>query len=135
MSSARAARRVVRDALPAEWEPIRSLAVLLTNELVTNALIHGSGNIGLALDLSDGRLHVEVSDTEGARPELRARDVQSERGRGVVIVDALASAWGVRETGNGKSVWFELDLSGEPSASASTGRSASLLQSPETPCQ
>jgi anti-sigma regulatory factor (Ser/Thr protein kinase) len=120
MSSAREARSVVRGALPKVPEPIRDLAVLLTNELVTNAIIHGAGKIGLALDRFPGHLHIEVSDMGAARPVLRAPDVESESGRGVVIVDALASAWGVRHTDNGKSVWFDLDLDDERSTRTST---------------
>jgi len=111
MASPRQARSVVRSALPRERDYVRDLAVLLTNELVTNALLHGKGEIGLALERSQGRLRVEVEDGERARPVLRSPDVQSEEGRGIVIVDSLSSSWGVRDVvDTGKSVWFELNL-------------------------
>jgi anti-sigma regulatory factor (Ser/Thr protein kinase) len=111
MSSPRDARSVVRGALPKERESVRDLAVLLTNELVTNALLHGAGDICLELERTEGHLRVEVADAELTQPVVRTPDVLSEGGRGVVIVDALASAWGVREIpDDGKTVWFELNL-------------------------
>jgi anti-sigma regulatory factor (Ser/Thr protein kinase) len=111
VSSPREARSVVRAALPDEQDSVRDIAVLLTNELVTNAVLHGVGEIGLALQRSNGRLRVEVADAECAVPVLQAPDAHSEHGRGVALVDVLASSWGVRDlAGDGKAVWFELSL-------------------------
>ena len=83
-------------------------AVLLTSELVTNALKHGRGSVSLRVDVDTLHVRVEVTDAEPQPPTVRPPDLQAESGRGLFIVDALASAWGIEERGDGKVVWFEL---------------------------
>ncbi|WP_406462634.1 ATP-binding protein [Streptomyces sp. NBC_00111] len=86
---------------------------IVVAELAANAVLHGrvpGRDFALLLRCDDGRhvIRVEVSDTHPARPSCaRSRD-DEERGRGLVLVDALASSWGVRDrTGPGKTVWAE----------------------------
>ena len=88
---------------------------LLTTELVTNAVLHGRAargrEIGVRYVLAQGVVRVEVSDACDALPVRGASDaVDAECGRGLLLVDALADAWGVeaRVHGIGKTVWFEL---------------------------
>jgi anti-sigma regulatory factor (Ser/Thr protein kinase) len=84
-------------------------AVLMTSELATNALRHGSGPVRLGCDAGEVRVRVEVCDNDRQRPRVRYVDQHSETGRGMVIVDALASAWGVADNPlGGKVVWFEV---------------------------
>jgi anti-sigma regulatory factor (Ser/Thr protein kinase) len=81
---------------------------LLTSELVTNAVLHGRGQILMRAMLDPDRVRVEVVDEgRGFRHHLQARDVGALRGRGLAIVDAESSRWGICE--GSTRVWFELD--------------------------
>lgn len=83
-------------------------APLLVSELVTNAVVHGRGRIQLRAQLDDGRLLVHVFDGgDGFAPSIRERRVDGGGGRGLGIVEAAASQWGVRQ--GTADVWFELD--------------------------
>jgi anti-sigma regulatory factor (Ser/Thr protein kinase) len=108
------ARRIVRRTLTAESNvhaDAVETAVLLTSELVTNAIVHGSEDPTLLLDVSEDRIHIEVVDCEPTVELVpRTIDVMRESGRGLAIVDALASTWGVEPRLVGKAVWFELRL-------------------------
>lgn len=83
-------------------------AVLMTSEVVTNALVHGQGEIRLAVGADAVLVRVEVGDDEPDRPSARSAESDAESGRGMLIVDALASDWGVRTADPGKTVWFEV---------------------------
>lgn len=82
-------------------------AVLMTSEVVTNALLHGDGEVRLAVGADQVLVRVEVGDDEPGRPVLRRAD-GAESGRGMLLVDALASRWGVLDRKPGKTVWFEV---------------------------
>ena len=86
-------------------------AKLLASELVTNAVLHGKGRIILRSRFDDDRLMVEVID-EGAgfEHQLRRRDFDEVGGRGLAIVEAEASRWGIHE--GTTHVWFELERPG-----------------------
>ena len=85
-------------------------AVLLTSEVVTNALRHGTGQVRVDCDADDVVVRVEVGDDDGGRPHVRRVGTDDESGRGMFLVDALASAWGVTDTAHGKVVWFEVPV-------------------------
>lgn len=111
LESTTAARRFAETTL-ASWgmDARRSeTAGLLVTELVANAMIHAATPAELVLDLSDDRLRVEVGDTAGGRPLLRAPGPDDPTGRGLMIVEAMADRWGVEDAPPGKIVWFELD--------------------------
>jgi hypothetical protein len=93
-------------------KPGRSeIAELLTSELVTNALVHTDRDAVLTATVgSHGGLRVEVRDFAARRPRLRMPNADDcTNGRGLILVQSLADAWGVRAHGVGKVVWFELD--------------------------
>jgi anti-sigma regulatory factor (Ser/Thr protein kinase) len=104
------ARRELRELLRHWGKPGRSeIAELLTSELVTNALVHTDDDAVLTAVVAPAGLRVEVRDFVARRPELHTPDDDEDtHGRGLVLVESLADAWGVRPHGVGKSVWFEL---------------------------
>ncbi|NUP47300.1 MAG: PAS domain S-box protein [Catenulispora sp.] len=87
---------------------IRDTVELLTSELLTNAVKHGrgGGTVTLRLLCFHDRLTVEVTDHSSREPRARHAGVGDESGRGLMLVEALAQAWGTRPTGGGKTVWF-----------------------------
>jgi anti-sigma regulatory factor (Ser/Thr protein kinase) len=98
---------------------------LMATELVTNALIHGRGEITLTVGCcqESGSVRVEVRDqgTAGGR-ELTAEsmDLYRETGRGLRIVDALAERWGVDADDSATRAWFEIDRRARRGASRGT---------------
>ncbi|MFG3093761.1 ATP-binding protein [Streptomyces sp. NPDC048202] len=105
------ARRELR-ALLRHWDrPDRTgIAELLTSELVTNALVHTDDDAILTVVVSARGLRVEVRDFVARGPLMRTPEADEDtNGRGLILVQSLADAWGVRAHAVGKSVWFELD--------------------------
>jgi two-component sensor histidine kinase len=100
-------RDVVCPLVPAD---VAHTAELLVSELVTNAVTHGCGRVRLAIDWRNNGLSVTVSDDEPAAPLVRPERLMSTDGRGMRMIETLASAWGVRahNEGGGKDVWFTL---------------------------
>lgn len=91
------------------------VAELLTTELVTNALVHTEHDAEVTATVAASRLRVEVRDLAARHPQLHVPIADDgTHGRGLVLVQALADAWGVKTHGVGKVVWFELDLGGGP---------------------
>ncbi|MEU1271420.1 ATP-binding protein [Streptomyces sp. NPDC005799] len=105
------ARRALRELLRQWGRPGRSdVAELLTSELVTNALVHTDHDAVLTAVVGPRGLRVEVRDFVARRPRpCPANTGDGTHGRGLVLVQSLADAWGVRAHGVGKAVWFELD--------------------------
>ncbi|MCF0076159.1 ATP-binding protein [Streptomyces lomondensis] len=108
----RTARQAVRGQLRGwDLDILADLAALLVSELVTNALRHATGPIGVRLvrpsDL-DGVLRVEVSDPLPDPPRERAARPEDESGRGLHLVASASRRWGTRPGAAGKTVWFEL---------------------------
>ena len=89
-------------------------ALLLTSELVTNAIRHGRPEVTLAVALEPSALTVVVTDTSPDLPPLdpRTPHPDSPTGRGLLIVHTLATRWGVtpQPAQPGKAVWFALHL-------------------------
>jgi len=87
--------------------------VLLTSEVVTNAVLHGGpyclpGEIVLWLDSTGSTVRVEVRDHNVALPIVGDALGLGLSGRGMYLLDRLASAWGVTADISGKWVWFEV---------------------------
>ncbi len=83
-------------------------AVLMVSELVTNAVAHGRPEITLRLRLRPGRLTVAVADCGEAPLECATPSLRQTSGRGLAIVDALATCWGVSQGRVDKQVWFDV---------------------------
>ncbi|MFJ2769280.1 ATP-binding protein [Streptomyces sp. NPDC087300] len=103
-------RRALRELLRHWGMPGRSeIAELLTSELVTNALVHTDHDAIVTATVGPRGLRVEVRDFVGRRPKPRVPNADDgTHGRGLMLVQSLADAWGVRAHGVGKAVWFEL---------------------------
>jgi anti-sigma regulatory factor (Ser/Thr protein kinase) len=104
------ARSQVRAAICA-WEfPVDlGVAVLLTSELVTNAIAHeASETVTLAITCSRGQLRVDVHDTSSSLPVLADAPADAEAGRGLMLVATLSADWGAYRTPAGKAVYFTL---------------------------
>lgn len=84
--------------------------VLLTSELVTNAVLHGRSEVTLAVRLLPGEIRVEVGDDNHQRPVHDVATAEDLGGRGMGIVEAVSSRWGVVGVGGGKVVWFTYPL-------------------------
>ena len=111
--SAPAARRFAADVLTA-WrqEAVRGDGLLLLDEVITNAIQHTVGDVVVELRL-DAELTVAVSDSSYQTPRKRSPTADSENGRGLHIIDHLATAWGTDPLpSGGKRVWFRLPRSG-----------------------
>lgn len=110
-TSVGAARRFVRDVLMSRQVPdvVVDTVELLTSEVVTNAIVHGRSGPQLAVTVGKRMVRVAVEDQSPAVPVRRLARLDDVSGRGVVIVEELASAWGVeRERDGAKRVWFEV---------------------------
>lgn len=106
------ARRYVAQQCVDMPSDVRSIAQLLTSEVVTNALEHGAGDIWLRLSTADRVLRVEVTDSSGSAPRRQQAPPEGQRGRGLMILESLATAWGVTPAEPaGKTVWFTLRTS------------------------
>ena len=109
---------------------------LLVSELVNNAVIHGEGAISLRLQIDDGIVRGDVVDGgDGFEREVRERGPDDVGGRGLIIVEALASRWGIHE--GTTHVWFELDIHDHSGAltdpQLGEGERPDVLAPPEPP--
>jgi anti-anti-sigma factor len=91
------------------------LAVLLASELVTNAVVHARTDLRLQVELRGERLHLAVRDGSPRLLRLVPADTQAQAGRGLMLVERLARAWGVHpHPGGGKVVWCIVTLDDRP---------------------
>ena len=108
------ARRFVGDVLRGHGldpDEVVEPALLLTSELVTNAVLYAAGTIDVDVDIDLRAVRVEVGDHSTEPPSPRDASPEEPSGRGLHLVEALARAWGVeQQRDDGKVVWFELDV-------------------------
>jgi serine phosphatase RsbU (regulator of sigma subunit)/anti-sigma regulatory factor (Ser/Thr protein kinase) len=112
-------RQLVRELLH-DWidpEQVDS-AVLMVSEMATNVLVHTDGDALMVAEVSgeqgERRLRIEVADASDELPHKRRPGEMASSGRGLVLMEMLADAWGVDPRGAGKSIWFELYESAKP---------------------
>jgi anti-sigma regulatory factor (Ser/Thr protein kinase) len=124
--SSSASRRFVESTLSGwELEALADTAVLLTSELVTNAIVHAQTDVAVTITRDDPRtVTVSVSDGSAGQPRLQRHAPDSATGRGLGILDTLASSWRVIQQGSGKTVVFTLHHAVVPEARAPRRRQA-----------
>jgi anti-sigma regulatory factor (Ser/Thr protein kinase) len=122
-AAAAEARRRVQTAIRTWGIPADpDVAVLLTSELVTNAIRHEvTGIVTLTITCSRGRLRVDVHDTSRALPMLVEAPVDAEAGRGLMLVTTLSTEWGFYRTPAGKAVYFTLAFQPDPAEGGGRG--------------
>jgi anti-sigma regulatory factor (Ser/Thr protein kinase) len=102
------------------------VAILLTSELVTNAVTHASAGpngkaaergmareaVLLVIAADDAGLRVDVHDGSGDLPVVSGyvADADAETGRGLLLVTSLSADWGFYRTPGGKAVYFTLEV-------------------------
>jgi serine phosphatase RsbU (regulator of sigma subunit)/anti-sigma regulatory factor (Ser/Thr protein kinase) len=137
-----AARKFVRDTLRSWLDTAPGAeadgglvddAVLLTSELVTNAVVHAGTQVQVTCKLAAGAVEVVVRDSHPARmvPGPAPNDtVPAERtgGRGLLLPSALAAAWGVSYGTDAKAVWFRMGLPGTPGGPSAAGADPGALE-------
>ncbi|WP_405686390.1 SpoIIE family protein phosphatase [Streptomyces sp. NBC_00057] len=112
-----AARQQLRELLHDWADPEQvDAAVLMISEMATNVLVHTDGDALMVAQATgehgERRLRVEVADGSDELPHKRQPGEMASSGRGLVLMEMLADAWGVDPRGAGKSIWFELYESG-----------------------
>jgi anti-sigma regulatory factor (Ser/Thr protein kinase) len=109
-AAAAKARRHVQATVYAWDVPVDPIvAVLLTSELVTNAIRHELGEtVMLIITCTGGHYRVDVHDTSRAVPVLVDGPADTETGRGLLLVSSLSTTWGHYPTPAGKAVYFTL---------------------------
>jgi anti-sigma regulatory factor (Ser/Thr protein kinase) len=110
--SSASARAFLRDALRTwDLDGFGEVTEVLTTELVSNVVLHVGAPMTLRAQRKPASIRIEVDDPSDVPPVVRHPGPLAERGRGVLLIDALASQWGIEQrAGGGKTVWFEIDV-------------------------
>jgi DNA-binding NarL/FixJ family response regulator len=109
LTSVRLARRFVAETLRT-WKLDQLLddALLVTSELTANAITHAASACRLRVSLNRAALRIDVIDSGAGTPEPQPPSSTEEHGRGLHLVAAMTSAWGLDVVpGDGKVVWAE----------------------------
>jgi two-component sensor histidine kinase len=108
------ARAFVREHAPPLAPETTDVLVLLTSELVTNAVLHARTAIEVGIAVADHSVVVTVHDEDLTRPEQQPYDGR-EGGWGLALVRELAAAWSLDfHPDDGKTAWFRLPRQGGP---------------------
>lgn len=110
-ASPRLARVFVRESLEGRIEPaVLDDLLLLTSEIVTNVVRHARTEAELRLDVGDDRVQLSCKDGCPILPQRRYPEPHEEDGRGLFLIQSIATAWGVEAlAGDSKVVWVSLD--------------------------
>lgn len=113
--SAAAARGYVREVIERQAPGITpsrmSDVQLVVSELVTNSVRYGTepdDSLAVAVGAAPNRVRIEVHDPSRRRPYFKPESTERQRGRGLFIVDELATGWGIDDRPFGKIVWAVL---------------------------
>ncbi len=110
-SSATRARTLTRERLEESCsrDTLDTVALLVT-ELVTNAILHARTPLLLTLESRPDHVRICVEDRSNDQPAVRSYESDAVTGRGLALVEQLASTWGVDTTPSGKVVWCEVPV-------------------------
>jgi anti-sigma regulatory factor (Ser/Thr protein kinase) len=109
------ARRFVIDALT-NWrlDSLAETSALLTSEVVTNAVLHARTPMELVVRRLTEGIAVEVTDGSPTLPQPRRAQTDSTNGRGMALLEQLASTWDVSSNRRGKTVRFTVTGESDP---------------------
>lgn len=107
--SPRAARELVRKLVDPSVDELVGVVELLVTELVTNSIVHAASAPRVEVELRRDRVRVAVHDADPTLPRQRVPDLDRPGGRGIMLLEGLATRWGADATEDGKVVWFEVD--------------------------
>jgi anti-sigma regulatory factor (Ser/Thr protein kinase) len=107
-------RQWIRDMLHASGVTSEVLGdtLLVVNELVMNAVVHAATPIVVSLEYSRNTCRCSVRDRSSTGPMPRIVERADGSGRGLRLVNAIASAWGVERSATGTTVWAEIGADG-----------------------
>lgn len=116
------ARAFVREHAPPLPDDTADVLVLLTSELVTNAVLHARTCIEVGITVGQTSVVVTVHDQDATRAEQRPC-TEREGGWGLGLVRELAEEWAMElHPGDGKTAWFRLHLTGSSPAAPGSAR-------------
>jgi two-component sensor histidine kinase len=107
-SSASRARSLAREVVAGLPADVVDTVALLVTELVTNAVLHARTRLHLEVEVRPAAVVLRVQDGSTRVPVVRHYAPDDVTGRGLALVEALASSWGVDATRQGKAVWCEI---------------------------
>jgi anti-sigma regulatory factor (Ser/Thr protein kinase) len=111
------ARHFIASALHGLPEPVQEVVGLMVSELATNAVRHTGSSFTIHVEVAHGTVRVEVTDPGPGEPVKRSPRPTDPNGRGLRIVETLATEWGVLPVSpRGKTVWFSVPLNVPPAA-------------------
>jgi anti-sigma regulatory factor (Ser/Thr protein kinase) len=114
-SAGRLARGFVLSLLGA-WglEDLCDTVVLLTSEVVTNAVLHAASPLAVQVTRLDDGVRVAVTDGSSSQPARRRHSQEATTGRGLRLLDDLSAQWGSEANAAGKTVWFVATTASDP---------------------
>lgn len=107
-TSAVARRHVLSRLLAWGLDDLVDPVLLLTSEVVTNAVLHSGTRLEVTVARDGVGVRVEVADGSSAPPVQRQHSTSASTGRGVQLLEAMADEWGWTATSTGKLVWFRV---------------------------
>lgn len=102
----RFAQAVLQDVSP----EVSNTVALMVSELATNCVRHTDNGFELTISQTGDEIRVEATDRGSGEPQLRTPALTDTSGRGLQIIDIFSTAWGHERRGEGKMVWFSLNL-------------------------
>jgi len=106
-ASAAMVRNYVRDSL-SPWNVSSDTAMFIANELATNAIVHAHSAFLVEVSLDERTCRIAVVDHDPEPPRMERVRQSSPHGRGLTLVNALSSSWGVETREDGKAVWCDI---------------------------
>ncbi len=110
------ARHFVAEAVSGAPQDVRDAVEVMVSEIAANCVVHAATGFDVRVEQVDDHLRIEVTDSGVGDPVQQRPQPNDQKGRGLLIVDALADEWGVVPTTPqpGKTVWFTLRRAGIP---------------------